>query len=39
VIRHDRIVPLHEIAQKLWRRMIQHDLLEGQTGSRSILDL
>jgi hypothetical protein len=39
VVRHDRIVPVDEIAQKLWRRMIQHDLLEGGTGSRSLLDL
>ena len=38
VLRHDRIVPLDEMAQKLWRRMIQHDLLEGGTGSRSLLD-
>ena len=38
VLRHDRIVPVDEIAQKLWRRMIQHDLLEGGTGSRSLLD-
>ncbi len=39
VLRHDRIVPVEEMAQKVWRRMIQHDLLEGGTGSRSILDL
>ena len=39
VLRHDRIVPLDEMAQKVWRRMIQHDLLEGRTGSRSLLDL
>jgi hypothetical protein len=39
VVRHDRIVPVDEIAQKLWRRMIQHDLLEGGTSSRSLLDL
>jgi len=38
VVRHDRIVPIEEIAEKLWRRMIQHDLLEGRTGSRSLLD-
>ena len=38
VVRHDRIVPIEEIAEKLWRRMIQHDLLEGGTGSRSLLD-
>lgn len=39
VLRHDRIVPIDEIAQRVWRRMIQHDLLEGGTGSRSLLDL
>jgi hypothetical protein len=39
VLRHDRLVPVDEIARKLWRRMIQHDLLEGGTGSRSFLDL
>jgi len=38
VVRHDRLVPLEEIAEKLWRRMIQHDLLEGGTRSRSFLD-
>ena len=39
VLRHDKIVPLDEMAQKLWRRMIQHDLIEGASRSRSILDL
>jgi hypothetical protein len=39
VIRHDRLVPIDDTAEKLWRRMIQHDLLEGNTGSRSLLDL
>jgi len=39
VLRHDRIVPLDEMAQKVWRRMVQHDLIEGRTGSRSLLDL
>jgi hypothetical protein len=39
VLRHDRIVPVDEMAQRVWRRMIQKDLLEGGTGSRSILDL
>jgi hypothetical protein len=34
VVRHDRLVPVDEIAQKVWRRMIQHDLLEGGTSSR-----
>jgi hypothetical protein len=38
IIRHDRLVPIEDIAQKLWRRMIQHDLLEGGTGSRTFLD-
>jgi hypothetical protein len=39
IVRHDRVVPMDETAEKLWRRMIQHDLLEGGTGSRSIFDL
>jgi hypothetical protein len=39
VLRHDRVVPIDETAEKLWRRMIQRDLLEGGTGSRSIFDL
>ena len=39
MVRHDRVVPMDETAEKLWRRMIQHDLLEGGTGSRSIFDL
>jgi hypothetical protein len=39
VLRHERIVPVDSIAQKLWRRMIQHDLIEGGTGSRSLLDI
>ena len=39
VLRHDRVVPIDETAEKVWRRMIQHDLLEGGTGSRSIFDL
>jgi len=39
LVRHDRLVPLDEIAEKLWRRMIQHDLLEGGTGSRSLFDI
>jgi hypothetical protein len=39
VVRHDRFVPLDDIAEKLWRRMIQKDLLEGGTGSRSLLDM
>jgi hypothetical protein len=39
VVRHDRIVPVEAIAQKLWRRMLQDDLLEGGTGSRSLFDL
>jgi hypothetical protein len=38
VLRHDRVVPIDETAEKLWRRMIQRDLLEGGTGSRSIFD-
>jgi hypothetical protein len=29
-----RIIPLDEIGQKLWLRMIQDNLLEGKTGSR-----
>jgi len=39
LVRHDRIVPVEEIAQKLWRRMIQQDLLDGGTGSRSFFDI
>jgi hypothetical protein len=39
MLRHDRVVPIDETAEKLWRRMIQRDLLEGGTGSRSIFDL
>jgi hypothetical protein len=39
VVRHDRLVPIDEAAERLWRRMIQRDLLEGGTGSRSIFDL
>jgi hypothetical protein len=39
VVRHERLVPVDDIAEKLWRRMIQHDLLEGGTGSRSFLDI
>ena len=39
VVRHDQVVPIEETAEKLWRRMIQRDLLEGGTGSRSIFDL
>jgi len=38
IVRHDRIIPMDEIARKLWQRMIQHDLLEGGTGSRTFLD-
>ena len=38
MLRHDRVVPIDETAEKLWRRMIQRDLLEGGTGSQSIFD-
>jgi len=38
IVRHDRIVPMDVIARKLWQRMIQHDLLEGGTRSRTFLD-
>jgi hypothetical protein len=38
VVRHDRVVPIDETAEKVWRRMIQRDLLEGGTGSQSIFD-
>ena len=38
VVRHDRVVPIDETAEKVWQRMIQRDLLEGGTGSRSIFD-
>ena len=36
LLRAERTVPLDEIAQKLWLRMIQDNLLEGKTGSRSL---
>jgi hypothetical protein len=39
VVRHDRLVPVDEIARRVWRRMIQHDLLEGGTSSRTLFDL
>jgi hypothetical protein len=39
VVRHERVVPIDDTAEKLFRRMIQHDLLEGGTGSQSIFDL
>jgi hypothetical protein len=35
----EQIVPLDEIAQKLWLRMIQDNLLEGKSGSRSLEQL
>jgi hypothetical protein len=38
VVRHERVVPVDEIAQRLWRRMLQHNLLDGGTGSRSFFD-
>jgi hypothetical protein len=38
VVRHERVVPVDEIAQRLWRRMLQHDLLDGGTGSRFSFD-
>jgi hypothetical protein len=34
LLRSEQTVPLDEIAQKLWLRMIQDNLLEGKTGSR-----
>jgi hypothetical protein len=38
VVRQERVVPVDEMAQKLWRRMLQHDLLDGASGSRSSFD-
>ena len=38
VVRHERLVPIDVTAEKLWRRMIQQDLLEGGTGSRSLFE-
>jgi hypothetical protein len=38
VVRNERIVPVDELAEKLWRRMLQHDLLDGETRSRSSFD-
>lgn len=38
VVNHARIVPVDEFAERLWRRMIQQDLLEGGTGSQSLFD-
>ncbi len=38
VVRQERVVPVDEMAEKLWRRMLQHDLLDGGTGSRSSFD-
>ena len=37
VVKQDRMAPVDAIARRLWRRMIQDDLLEGGTGSRSLL--
>ena len=39
VIRHDRVVPVDEFARRIWLRMIQQDLLEGGTGSRSFFKI
>jgi hypothetical protein len=36
LVRAERSVPLEEIAQKLWLRMIQDNLLEGKTRWRSL---
>jgi hypothetical protein len=38
VVRNERIVPVDELAEKLWRRMLQNDLLDGGTRSRSSFD-
>jgi hypothetical protein len=35
-LRSEQTVPLDEIAQKLWLRMIQDNLLDGESGSRFI---
>jgi hypothetical protein len=37
LLRSEQTVSLDEIAQKLWLRMIQDNLLEGKTGSRFVL--
>jgi len=39
VIQHDRIVPVDEFARRIWLRMLQQDLLEGGTGSRSFFKM
>jgi hypothetical protein len=36
LLRSEQTVPLDEIAQKLWLRMIQDNLLDGESGSRFI---
>ena len=36
LLRSEQTVPLDEIAQKLWLRMIQDNLLDGKSGSRFI---
>ena len=36
LLRSEQTVPLDEIAQKLWLRMIQDSLLDGESGSRFI---
>lgn len=38
VVKQDRMVPVDAIARRLWRRMIQDDLLKGGSGSRSQRD-
>ena len=37
LLRSEQTVPLDEIAQKLWLRMIQDNLLDGERGSRFFL--
>jgi hypothetical protein len=38
VVKQDRLVPVVEFSELLWRRMIQQDLLEGGSGSRFSFD-
>jgi hypothetical protein len=39
VVKHDRIVPIDEVARRIWLRMLQQDLLEGATGTRSFFKM
>jgi len=39
VVKHDRIVPIDEVGRRIWLRMLQQDLLEGATGTRSFFKM